>query len=128
MKIFLEICIIFTLCLSALGKMNVVSIAYYLLVLYNLYYYKRTSDENKSKIKDASEGIRLINSFVCILLFFRFTVFVLNMDPNSQPMPYPSIFKNQTAIELAENYNIPLFYKLDEVQKEIYYMATNNAS
>ena len=30
-------------------------------------------------------------------------------------MPYPSIFKNQTAIELAENYNIPLFYKLDEV-------------
>jgi amino acid transporter len=83
MKIFLEICIIFTLCLSALGKMNVVSIAYYLLVLYNLYYYKRTSDENKSKIKDASEGIRLINSFVCILLFFRFTVFLLNMDPNS---------------------------------------------
>lgn len=70
-RIFLEKCIIFTLCLSALGKMNFYSILYFMVVILDLYCYH------------GDKGIRFINKFVSILLFWRFTIYLLNMDPNS---------------------------------------------
>jgi len=87
---------------SLILKSNLISLVYLLFVLK----YSFTSPDNKANV------IVKINTYVAILLFLQYLVYVLNLTSKTSPVKFPDGFSSYPKIRSGEH-DIPLFFQYD---------------